>query len=211
MSSIHSYWPGIMLAYTTYVVASVSPGPAMLATMGAAMESGRNAGIALGLGIAASALVWGVLAFLGLSTLLVAYAGILDIIRVFGCLYLLYLAWKAFSSALSSYDLAVERTGAKEYRTLDVFVRGCLLNLANPKAVLTWVAIISLAIEPGAPVWTIFAVLGGTIGFSIVFYTLIAVVFSTPKMVSMYSRARRWIDGTLGLVFTYSAYKLARD
>lgn len=211
MSSIHSYWPGIVLAYTTYIVSAISPGPAMLATMGTAMESGRKAGIALGLGIALSALVWGVLAFLGLSTLLVAYAGILDIIRVLGCLYLLYLAWKAFGSALSSYDLNANLTGIHEYKTFNVFLRGCVLNLANPKAILTWVVIISLAIEPGAPLWTIFAVLAGTIGFSVVFYTLIAIVFSTPRMVSIYSRSRRWIDGTLGLVFAFSAYKLARD
>lgn len=211
MSSIHSYWPGIMLAYTTYIVSAISPGPAMLATMGTAMESGRKAGIALGLGIALSALVWGVLAFLGLSTLLVAYAGILDIVRVLGCLYLLYLAWKAFGSAFSNYELDVNRTGIQEYKTFNVFLHGCVLNLANPKAILTWVAIISLAIEPGAPLWTIFAVLAGTIGFSVVFYTFIAIVFSTPKMVSIYSRSRRWIDGTLGLVFTFSAYKLARD
>lgn len=211
MDSIHSYWPGIMLAYTTYIVASVSPGPAMLATMGTSMESGRKAGIALGLGIALSALVWGVLAFLGLATLLAAYAGILEIIRILGCVYLLYLAYKAFSSALSSYDLSVNTVGTKEFKISSVFLRGCLLNLANPKAVLTWVAIISLAIQPGAPLWTIFAVLGGTIGFSLVFYTLIAVMFSTPGMVSIYGRLRRWIDGTLGVVFTFSAYKLARD
>ncbi|OLP43389.1 LysE family translocator [Rhizobium oryziradicis] len=211
MNSIHSYWPGIMLAYTTYAVSAISPGPAMLATMGTAMESGRKAGIALGLGIAMSALIWGVLAFLGLSTLLVAYAGMLDIIRILGCLYLLYLAYKAFSSAFSTYDLNVNLTGNKEYQAFHVFLRGCGLNLANPKAVLTWVAIISLAIEPGAPIWTIFAVLSGTISFSIVFYTLIAIAFSTPQMVSIYSRLRRWIDGTLGIVFAFSAYKLARD
>lgn len=211
MSSIHSYWPGIMLAYTTYVISAISPGPAMLATMGTAMESGRKAGIVLGLGIAVSALVWGVLAFLGLSTLLVAYAGVLDIIRILGCLYLLYLAWNAFRSALSPYDLSVNLTGRKDVKTINVFLRGCGLNLANPKAILTWVAIISLAIEPGAPLWTIFAILAGTISFSVVFYTFIAVVFSTTKMVLVYSRLRRWIDGTLGLVFAFSAYKLARD
>lgn len=211
MSSIHSYWPGIMLAFTTYVVSAVSPGPAMLATMGTAMESGRKAGIAMGLGIAASALVWGILAFLGLSTLLVAYAGILDIIRILGCFYLLYLAWKAFASAFSKYDIDVSLTGKKEYNTINVFLPGCALNLANPKAVLTWVAIIALAIEPNAPFWTILAVLSGTILFSVVFYTLIAILFSTPKMVSVYSRLRRWIDGALGLVFAFSAYKLARD
>jgi threonine efflux protein len=211
MDSIHSYWPGIMLAYATYIVAAVSPGPAMLATMGTAMESGRKAGIALGLGIVVSALFWGVLSFLGLSTLLLAYAGILDFIRIFGCLYLLYLAWKAFRSAFSRYDLRANVTGEKEYNALQVFLRGCGLNLTNPKAVLTWVAIISIAIEPGAPLWTVFAVLAGTMAFSLVFYTLIAIVFSTPKMVSVYSRARRWIDGTLGIVFTFSAYKLARD
>lgn len=210
MSSIHDYWPGIMLAFTTYVVSAVSPGPAMLATMGTAMESGRKAGIAMGLGIAASALVWGVLAFLGLSTLLVAYAGILDIIRILGCLYLLYLAWKAFASAFSRYDLDVSLTGKKEYNIINVFLRGCALNLANPKAVLTWVAIIALAIEPNAPIWTIVAVLSSTILFSIVFYTLIAVVFSTSKMISVYSKLRRWIDGALGVVFAFSAYKLAK-
>ncbi|TCM53561.1 threonine/homoserine/homoserine lactone efflux protein [Rhizobium sp. PP-F2F-G48] len=211
MSSIHSYWPGIMLAYTTYIVSAISPGPAMLATMGTAMESGRKAGIALGLGIALSALIWGALAFLGLSTLLVAYAGILDIVRILGCLYLLYLAWKSFGSAFSSYDLKVSHVALKRHKNLNVFLHGCILNLANPKAVFTWVAIISLAIEPGAPLWTIFAVLGGTIGFSVVFYTFIAIVFSTPSMISIYSRSRRWIDFTLGLVFTFSAYELARD
>ncbi|MBB4000624.1 threonine/homoserine/homoserine lactone efflux protein [Aureimonas pseudogalii] len=200
-----------MLAYTTYAVSAISPGPAMLATMGTAMESGRKAGIMLGLGIAFSALVWGILAFLGLSTLLSAYAGVLDIIRFFGCLYLLYLAYKSFSAAFSKYEISADLTGRTEVRSIKVFTRGCLLNLANPKAVLTWVAILALAIEPGAPLWTIAAVLAGTITFSIAFYTLIAVNFSTPKMVSAYSRLRRWIDGTLGVVFTFSAYKLARD
>ncbi|MCF1473034.1 LysE family translocator [Agrobacterium vitis] len=211
MGSIHSYWPGIMLAYSTYIISAISPGPAMLATMGTSMESGRKAGIAFGLGIAVSALAWGALSFLGLSTLLAAYAGVLDLIRIFGCLYLLYLAWKSFRSAFSNYDLSVNLTGKKEYKASHVFLRGCALNLTNPKAILTWVAIISLAIEPGAPLWTVFAVLAGTISFSVVFYTLIAIAFSTPKMVSIYSRARRWIDATLGLVFTVSAYKLARD
>jgi threonine efflux protein len=210
-SSIPDYWPGIMLAYTTYVLSAISPGPAMMATMGTAMESGRNAGIALGLGIVVSALIWGILAFLGLSALLEAYAWTLEVLRILGSLYLLYLGWNAFKSAFSTSNLDPTFNGTREYKPFKVFLRGCALNLANPKAVLTWVAILALAIKPGAPLWTIFAVLGGTMLFSLVFYTLIAVVFSTPRMVALYSRARRWIDGALGFVFVFSAYKLARD
>ena len=44
---------------------------------------------------------------------------------------------------------------------------------------------------------------------SIVVHLAYAVTFSTRPVVRFYQRCRRWIDGALGLFFTFAAYKIA--
>jgi threonine/homoserine/homoserine lactone efflux protein len=52
--------------------------------------------LALALGVAAGTLTWALLTAIGLSTLLATYASALLFIKIFGGLYLLWLAYKAF-------------------------------------------------------------------------------------------------------------------
>lgn len=208
MDVVQSYWPGIFLSCATYAIAAISPGPAMMATMGAAMESGRKAGVVLGLGIVASSMFWGLLSVFGLSTLLITYPGAVRFIQVFGCVYLLYLAYKTLRSVLAKQEFKVSSAELSSKAAISFFLHGCALNITNPKAIMTWIAIISLGLAPNSPLWVIFAVIGGTMIFALVFYTTIAVAFSTNKMVDLYSRAGRWIDGFMGLFFIYAAYAL---
>lgn len=208
MDVVHSYWPGIYLSCATYAIAAISPGPAMMATMGAAMESGRRAGVVLGLGIVASSMFWGLLSVFGLSTLLITYPGAVTFIQVFGCVYLLYLAYKTLRSVFSAQEFRVSADGLDRKSVVSFFIHGCALNITNPKAIMTWIAIISLGLEPNAPIWVIFAVIGGTMIFALFFYTTIAVAFSTQRMVDIYAKAGRWIDGFMGLFFIYAAYAL---
>lgn len=208
MDTVVSYWPGILLSCATYAIAAISPGPAMMATMGAAMSSGRKAGVVLGLGIVASSMFWGLLSVFGLSTLLITYPGALKFVQVFGCAYLLYLAYKTLRSVFAKSELNVSSTSATDKGMLGFFVHGCALNITNPKAIMTWVAIISLGLAPNSPIWVVFAVIGGTMIFALVFYTSIAIAFSTMRMVSLYASAGRWIDGCMGLFFIYAAFAL---
>ena len=48
----------------------------------------------------------------------------------------------------------------------------------------------------------------GTTVFSVVIHCLYAVLFSTPPMVRLYGRARRWIQGLLGTFFALAGIKL---
>ncbi|HEV7371175.1 LysE family translocator [Arenibaculum sp.] len=209
MSTVPDYWSGILIAYLTFIVATVSPGPALLATMGTAMGAGRRAGAALGMGVVCGSFTWGVLAALGLSAVLASYAGALEVIRILGCLYLLFLAWKAFRSAATRDVPPAGAQGGARRSPLGYFLRGWGIHLTNPKAILAWIAIISLGLKPGAPPWVAAAIVGGTMVFAVCFYTLAAVAFSTPAMVRFYGRARRWIDGFLGVFYTFAAFRLA--
>ncbi|MDJ1156670.1 LysE family transporter [Chelatococcus sp. SYSU_G07232] len=70
MAIFGDYTQGILVAWAAFALATVSPGPALMATMGTAMGSGRRAGMALGLGICCGSLTWGLLAAFGLRLVL---------------------------------------------------------------------------------------------------------------------------------------------
>lgn len=206
MSAVNAYAPGIALALTTYAAATISPGPAVLCTLGTAVGDGRRAGAAIAVGICCGSLTWGVLAAFGLSAVLVSQPEAIATIRIAGGVYLAYLAWKAFRSATVSRTLHVQSAGR---RTLSGhFLRGWGIQLANPMAVFAWLAMISLGVRPGAPPWVPALVLLGALAFALPFYTLLAVIFSTPGVVDLYAKGRRGIDSSLSAFFAFAAWKL---
>nr|WP_272945946.1 LysE family transporter [Halocynthiibacter namhaensis] len=81
----------------------------------------------------------------------------------------------------------------------------------SPKAALAWIAIISLGLVPGAPLWVAGAIVCGTFILSVVIHFLYALAFSTPAMVRIYGRARRAIQGTLGTFFGLAGLRLLTD
>jgi amino acid exporter len=55
--------------------------------------------------VATGTLTWALLTAIGLSALLASYASAILIIKVFGGVYLLWLAHKAFRSAASAHEI----------------------------------------------------------------------------------------------------------
>lgn len=208
MDHISIYLPGILLAYSAFLLGIMSPGPNVLAVMGTSMGSGRKSGIALALGVAGGSFCWAVLTVLGLSALLAAYASALIVIKIVGGLYLLWLAFKAFRSAASAHDIEATKLAGGKRSPLGFAIRGFIVQMTNPKAALSWIAIISLGLQEGAPMWVGLAIVGGTAVLSIICHCIYAIAFSTPAMVRVYSKARRWIQGALGTFFAVAGIKL---
>jgi threonine efflux protein len=208
MNEISTYLPGIILAYSAFLLAIASPGPNVLAVMGTSMSVGRTSGIALALGVATGSFCWALLTAIGLTALLAAYAYALTIIKIAGGLYLLWLAYKSFRSAASAHDIEALRLAGPTLSPLGYFTRGLAIQMTNPKAALAWIAIISLGLQDNAPLWVGFAIVAGTSVLSIVIHILYAVAFSTAVMVRLYSKARRAIQFTLGAFFTFAGIKL---
>ncbi|MEO1017558.1 MAG: LysE family translocator [Pseudomonadota bacterium] len=208
MDDLSHYLPGILLAYSAFLLAIASPGPNILAVIGTSMSVSRRSGIALALGVAAGSFCWALLTALGLSALLAAYASALIAIKIVGGMYLLWLAYKAFKSAASAHDIEARALAGGRRTAAGYFVRGYAIQMTNPKAALAWIAIISLGLAPGAPLWVGFMIVAGTTMLSIIIHCLYAVAFSTILMVGLYGRARRGIQLALGTFFTIAGLRL---
>lgn len=197
----------LLIVYAAYVIATASPGPSNMAIMGVAMRQGRGPALMLALGVMTGSLFWAVLAASGMSALLASYAHALFVLKIAGGLYLLYLAFRAARSALRGQAAG---TGADDPGSsrMALYRRGVLLHLTNPKAVLAWIAIMSLGLRPDAPASTLQAIILGCAGLGLVVFGGYALVFSTAPMVRAYQKARRGIEAGLALFFGFAGLRL---
>ncbi len=209
MENIYPYLPGILTALGATGLGLMSPGPNVLAVMGTSMSVGRRQGMALAIGVSAGSFCWALATAIGLSSLLTAYAGALTLIKIVGGTYLLWLAFKAFRSAARPYDLEARAIfDGKAAGPAQYFFRGLTVQMTNPKAALTWIAIMSLGLVADAPVWVAAVIIISTTILSLAAHSLYALAFSTVAMVRTYGKARRWVQGALGLFFAFAGLRL---
>ncbi len=208
MADLTLYLAGILLAYSAFLLAIASPGPNILAVIGTSMGVDRRSGVALALGVASGSFTWALLTVFGLSAILATYASALFLIKIFGGAYLLWLAYKSFRSAASTHDIKAAELAGGRRTPFGYFKRGYLIQMTNPKAALAWIAIISLGLSDGAPLWVGAVIVLGTFALSITIHMLYALAFSTPAMVRIYGKSRRAIQGVLGAFFAFAGLKL---
>lgn len=198
-----------VLVYGTYLIATASPGPSNMAIMGTAMRDGRRPALALAAGVATGSLLWAILAATGVSAALTAYAQALAILKIAGGIYLLYLAFRAGRSAMAPASATASMGaghGAPRYRVL--YRQGILMHLGNPKAVMAWIAIISLGVRQDTAASGLPAIVGGCVFLGAMVFGGYAIVFSTASMIALYARLRRWIEGMLSAVFAAAGVRL---
>ncbi|MEM8974836.1 MAG: LysE family transporter [Pseudomonadota bacterium] len=196
---------GLALALGIFAVGFVSIGPNILAIIGTSMERGRRQGVALALGVGTGSGIWATLTVVGLTALVTAYAWTITVLKILGAAYLLWLAYKAFRSAatpqLKSAATAAQGDG--------LYWRGVLIQMTNPKAALHWIAIVGIGLGADAPAWIGVLLVVTTTALSISGHLAYALLFSTETVVDFYQRARRWINGLLGVFFAFAAFKIA--
>ncbi|WLH10093.1 LysE family translocator [Pseudomonas hefeiensis] len=199
----------LLLVFTAYIVGAASPGPSNMRIMGVAMHQGRKPALLLAAGVISGSFFWGSMAASGVSAILAQFAQVLFALKIVGGIYLIYLAIKAGRSAFAS-DTRIEQmlAAAPTVSGLSLYRRGLLMHLTNPKALLGWVATMTLGLGPEATPTTVAVILAGCAVLSITIFFGYAIIFSTAPMIRGYRRARRWIEGTLALVFGAAGIKL---
>lgn len=210
-AEVMQYLPGILLSYAALLVGLISPGPALLGLMGVSLDRGRPAGIRFALGIGTGSFSIGLLTLTGLSAVLATYAGAMTAIRILGGLYLLWMSYRAFCAAFRKRPdnaATADTSHAKQISGRGYYLRGLALHLTNPKAILTWIAIISIGFHDGAPLWVGATIVLGCGLISTSMHLLYATAFSTAPAISIYRRAAGWINGLLGAFFAIVGVKL---
>ena len=190
----------------TFFIVAVSPGPATLSNAVVAMHQGRKAGLLYGAGLACGLSVWGLVAASGMGVVLQSSVYLLSLLKVLGGLYLL---WLAFLSARSAWRPGSENAVATTRKNW--FLQGLILNLSNPKAVLAWMAALSVGLNPNAGIVSIAIATGVCMAAGLLVYVLYSLLFSVGGIIHTYRRFRRWIDGVVAGLFTLAGIGLIRS
>jgi len=206
LAQLQLHWPHMTLVFAAFVVAAGSPGPAVLGIMATSMTDGRKAGMAFAAGVLTGSMTWALLAAIGLTAWLQAFAFGLVVLKIGGGLYLLWLAWKSFRSMLEAdtgaLPAATAASIAQHYR------RGALLHLTNPKAVLAWIAIVGITQSDGGNGTVLAVTLAGCLLLGVVIFQGYALIFASRVMMRQYLKLRRYIEGMLAAVFGYAGVRL---
>lgn len=149
-------------------VMAVTPGPANVFSVATGMQRGKAAALLGVVGMNCATLVWFVAAALGLGALIAAFPEVFRWVAIAGGLYVAWLGAKAIWNAWKG-DLAPIAVGKAKDTGRGAFVDGFMVQIANPKAVLFFTAVLPpfLDVErPAAPQLVMFAV--ATIGLDLI-------------------------------------------
>ncbi|PVZ86364.1 threonine export protein RhtC [Serratia sp. S1B] len=187
-----------------HLVALISPGPDFFFVSQTAVSRSRREAMLGVVGITLGVMVWAGVALLGLNLILQKMAWLHQIIMVAGGLYLCWMGWQLLRSARNHHLQPSESTERKVVlaKPGHSFIRGLLTNLSNPKAVIYFGSVFSLFVgeDVGAGArWGLFTLI--TVE-TLVWFSLVAVVFALPKMRRGYQRVVKWVDGLAGVLFT---------
>jgi threonine/homoserine/homoserine lactone efflux protein len=134
--------------YTLYLIAEfamvVSPGGAVLLVMNRGIAQGFQASIAATLGVLSANGLYFIASAVGLSALAIQFPIAFKLLQWAGAAYLLYLAWGAWTARPGGLSLSASapQSNAAAFR------QALWMQLANPKAMLTFAAIVPPFINP---------------------------------------------------------------
>jgi len=168
--------PSVLLPFLAAVILmEITPGPNMGWLALVSLSQGRTAGLAAVAGITLGLSLWMVAAAFGLTEVVMRWPALYQAIRWAGVLFLLYLAWDAWRST----DATARQTPEPALRR-QLFRRGLIGNLLNPKAALLYVVLLPGFMRPGygAPLVQALALGSVHIGVSIVVHSAIVLTAS---------------------------------
>ena len=119
---------------------TIMPGPDIIYVLVQSMTNGKKYGIATSLGLVSGIIIHTSLVAFGVSALIKQSENIFFAIKLFGALYLLYLAYLTFKSD----EELVLNAKADRKSLVKLFKQGFIMNVLNPK-----VSIFFLAFFPG--------------------------------------------------------------
>jgi threonine/homoserine/homoserine lactone efflux protein len=193
------------------VALTATPGPDMLLIATRSAVQGRMAGLATFLGIATGTYCHAIALALGLSHLFASLPLAYDIVRITGALYLLFLAYQAFTQNHNPPQQGAKPTSHSAWI---MYRQGLLTNILNPKVVLFFLALFPQFLDPAAGNIALQVMILTTILNSVGFIVNGIVILSANKagtMMQQNQRLRNFGQYFTGFIFTALAARLVFD
>lgn len=197
----------LLLFFGASVLLALAPGPDNVFVLTQSILYGRKAGITITLGLCTGLLVHTTVVALGLAAVFQSSAIAFAILKYVGAAYLFWLALVAFRSSSAAITLG---KGAK-LGTMQLYRRGILMNVTNPKVSIFFLAFLPQFTRPsnGAVVLQILELGSMFIIVTLLVFGLIA--FISGLLGERLAQSGRWqkaLNRVAGTVFIALALKL---
>jgi threonine/homoserine/homoserine lactone efflux protein len=186
---------------------TIIPGPDMAVVTRRAIVGGRRDALRAGLGVVCGLLVWGTLAVLGLTALLVASPTAYVVLKIVGAGYLLVLGWRALSGG-TDHGMPALGTGPLHGRP---FVTGMATNLLNPKIAVFYTALLPTLAPASLGVWGLGALVLMHAVLTLAWLTGYSIALDRARAFLGRPRVRRTLDRVTGGVLIAFAVRLATE
>ena len=181
--------------------ALITPGPDFFLVSQTAISRSRKEAVLVVLGICLGAMLWSLLALMGLNIIFEKMAWLKQGLLIAGGLYLCWLGFQMLRSAFSKNNQMITPVILPQLAYL-FFMKGLLTNLSNPKAVIYFGSVFSLFLanplfdQHHSLLFIIIAI------ETLLWFLVVAFVFSLPTFRTAYQNFAKWIDGISGGIFT---------
>jgi threonine/homoserine/homoserine lactone efflux protein len=158
------------------------------------------------IGIVIASVIFQILVFLGIATLLTTAAGLFTVVKLLGCGYLAWLGIKLWRSNTTRFD---ELDGAAP-SPLALIRGGCLISLGNPKAVLAYAAVFTQFIDPQTSILSQATLLTPTaLVILVMVYGAYALAGAPVRRFLTSARRVKAVNRTAGSFFIFGAAAIA--
>lgn len=142
-------WDSYWLYVATEAALSLSPGPAVLLVIAYALSRGARLALSAALGILTANVLYFALSAAGVGAALAAAPLVFTLLRWAGACYLVFIGIGALLGRPS--PLTLSTANARAPRPAAIFAHGFALQLANPKTLIFFVAILPQFVDPRLP------------------------------------------------------------
>ena len=197
-----------------HFVAQLSPGPDVLLIAKSSASTSRANTLKIILGISVGIVVWVVLTLLGFTVLMQQFPWIQQVLMLLGGVFLARMGWAMLNGGLKTLKQETNLDETQQLAAPDSknhFLLGLLTNLSNPKTLIYFSSVFSLALSSSASAHlkTQLAVIIPIQTFLV--FALFMLIMSMPKIKAAYQRSGSYIDIISGGLFLIFAIWLGLD
>jgi homoserine/homoserine lactone efflux protein len=194
----------VLLFAATELLLSMTPGPAVLLVVSQGIRKGFRASRGGAAGILTGNAIYFALSAAGLGALLIASKRVFGILQIAGAAYLVLLGLKMLIKPGGPVDTTAEAGD----RGIGNFLQGLFTQLANPKAIVFFAALLPQFVDPTRPVAIQLLVLG-VISILVELPVLLFYGWAADRGRSLYGRHAPLFERLAGACLIAAGAKLA--
>ena len=194
------FWATVSMAC---LFGAMSPGPSLAVVVNHTLARGSTAGSCAAISHGLAIAVYAAITTFGLSVVISNNQQIFDAIQVVGCVFLLVLAYRLWSSSPITQEAELPLTAASS--NILAIRDGLAIAFFNPKILLFFMALFSqfVRLESSAGEKIYLALIAG--GVDMLWYLFVVAIISRSGSIYRFHNASGWLNKCFGLILAFIA------